>query len=262
MTYFGFLAIFVLLPIILLTVILRWQNKPQPPTFGAFNCWLVLLVHIVIAVVYTSPWDNYLVATGVWWYDPALVTGITIGWVPIEEYTFFVVQPILTGIWLILLMRNRVGISGRAMDFRPNLNRTATIALAVLWLASTILLLSGLDATTYLTLELSWALIPIGVQIAFGADILWHHRKLVAAALIPSTLYLAATDAVAIGSGTWTIDPVQSTGVLLGGILPIEEFIFFLITNILIVFGMTLALSSDSRDRINRLLELRSRTAL
>ena len=23
--------------------------------------------------VYTTPWDNYLVATNVWWYDPALV---------------------------------------------------------------------------------------------------------------------------------------------------------------------------------------------
>ena len=30
----------------------------------------------MIAVVYTTHWDNYLVATRVWWYDPALVSGI------------------------------------------------------------------------------------------------------------------------------------------------------------------------------------------
>jgi lycopene cyclase domain-containing protein len=59
----------------------------------------------VIAVVYTTPWDNYLVATGVWWYDPQLVTGLVLGWVPIEEYTFFIVQPILAGLWLLMLMR-------------------------------------------------------------------------------------------------------------------------------------------------------------
>jgi lycopene cyclase domain-containing protein len=66
-------------------------------------------LHVVIALVYTTPWDNYLVATNVWWYDPELVTGIVIGWVPIEEYTFFILQPILGGLWIFFL-RNRMTI--------------------------------------------------------------------------------------------------------------------------------------------------------
>jgi len=75
--------------------------------------------------------------------------------------------------------------------------------------------------------------------------VLWHQRRLVAMALLPPMLYLVVADALAINSGTWTIAPAQSTGVMLGGVLPIEELIFFGLTNVLIVFGMTLFLAID-----------------
>ena len=52
----------------------------------------------MVAVLYTTPWDNYLVATGVWWYDPHLVAGLVLGWVPIEEYTFFILQTLAMGL--------------------------------------------------------------------------------------------------------------------------------------------------------------------
>ena len=88
------------------------------------------------------------------------------------------------------------------------------------------------------------------IQLGFGADILWRYRSLVAVGLIPTTLYLAFADALAIQSGTWTIDPVQSVGWLLGGILPIEEFLFFFLTNLLVVFGVTLVLAEESQARV------------
>ena len=73
------------------------------------------------------------------------------------------------------------------------------------------------------------------------------------AALLPPWLYLSAADFLAIGAGTWTIDPAQTTGVLLGGVLPIEEVIFFLLTNVLIVFGMVLLLGMD-RSALNEVI--------
>ena len=60
---------------------------------------------VLIAVAYTTPWDNYLVATNVWWYDESLVTGLKLGWVPIEEYTFFVLQTLMTGLWTLAVMQ-------------------------------------------------------------------------------------------------------------------------------------------------------------
>ena len=90
MTYFGVLIWFIGIPLIVLaavTAVDARRGRTSPPL-----AWVVLAAHVVIALSYTTPWDNYLVATRVWWYDPALVAGITLGWVPIEEYTFFVVQ--------------------------------------------------------------------------------------------------------------------------------------------------------------------------
>ncbi|MBN8501714.1 MAG: lycopene cyclase domain-containing protein, partial [Sphingomonadales bacterium] len=66
-----------------------------PDAWRSRSVWITILVQVVIAVVYTTPWDNYLVATRVWWYNPGLVTGFVIGYVPIEEYTFFVLQTVL-----------------------------------------------------------------------------------------------------------------------------------------------------------------------
>ena len=95
------------------------------------------------------------------------------------------------------------------------------------------------------------------LQLAFGADILWRHRRLVLLAWLPTILYLSAADAVAIGAGTWTIDPAQSLNIFLGGILPVEELLFFGLTNALLTFGMVLVLARQSQERLNAELQRR-----
>lgn len=274
MTYFGFLAQFLGIPLLLLVLLTWWDQRrglSLPPHLHSWPARAVIIGHIVVAVLYTTPWDNYLVATGVWWYNPALVTGITLGWVPLEEYTFFVLQTLAMGLWIVWLAKrigstvtsgpdqqapkgNRRLGSGAAATGASRAGRiTATATVGLLWLISTLVLFSGWAPGTYLTLILSWALLPIMIQLALGADILWHYRKLVAWALLPATLYLCLADALAIGSGTWTIDPAQSTG-LHFGVLPLEEAIFFLMTNTLVVFGMVLVLALASQGRAPRAL--------
>ena len=97
MSYFLFLVLFVILPALIALGVLRFRLSRLE--------WVLIGVHALIALIYTTPWDNYLVANRIWWYDPDLVTGIVFGWVPIEEYTFFLVQPVLSGAWLVLLTR-------------------------------------------------------------------------------------------------------------------------------------------------------------
>ena len=252
MSYFGFLLRFLMIPIALLAG-LAWidmrRGRKSAESLQAWPMLTAIMLHVLIAVVYTTPWDNYLVATNVWWYDPALVTGITFGWVPIEEYTFFVLQPIMTGLWLWLLMRYLPIATGEPL--RGSLRVNSVIVLGILWAIMLVMLLSGWRPGTYLALELVWALPPIMLQVGFGADILWRYRRLVALAIIPTTLYLAFADALAINFGTWTIDPAQSLNIFLGGVLPIEEFVFFLITNVLVVFGVTLISAEVSHYRLD-----------
>lgn len=253
MTYFGFLAIFLIVPILILLALARRDAQhglTLPAAFGAFSAKTAVLLHVIIALIYTTPWDNYLVATRVWWYDPNLVTGIVFGWVPIEEYTFFILQPIFTGLWLLFWLRR---YTGEAKHGGQTARTVALMALTAVWLIMIGILITGWQPGTYLALELGWALPPILLQIWFGGHVLWQHRRLVLTALVPPTIYLALADTLAIRAGTWTIDPAQSLHWLIGGILPIEELIFFLLTNTLVVFGMTLLLAASSQTRLNQL---------
>jgi putative membrane protein len=257
MTYFDFLIIFLLIPIaILLAVTLRdhARGRQIPVAMHAWPPAAAILLHSVIALLYTTIWDNYLVATRVWWYDPALVNGLTIAYVPIEEYTFFILQPVLAGLWLLFLLR-RLDLPPEKMwgSAATRLRFWTVATTAVIWLGSVMLLASGWQPGVYMGLELAWALPPIALQLAFGADIIWRYRRLVALVIIPMTLYLSAADAIAINGGIWTINPAKSVHLLLGGILPIEEFLFFLLTNTLLTFGVTLVLARDSHERIKEL---------
>ncbi len=254
MSYFGFLIIFLVIPILILSG-LMWLDKRQgrrlSPQLGQWSPTIVLVAHIVVAVAYTTPWDNYLVANRIWWYDPDLVTGIVFGWVPIEEYTFFVLQPIFTGLWLLFVARRLSPVPEREISARPHpLRRTSTLLLFSLWLVSVAILIVNWLPGTYLALELVWAIPPIMLQMSFGADILWHHRRLVLWSLLPTTIYLSLADALAIASGTWTINPARSLQIYLGGVLPLEELLFFALTNILLVFGIVLVLARESHVRL------------
>jgi lycopene cyclase domain-containing protein len=256
MTYFGFLAQFVVIPLAILgglTLYDRWRGCALPKRLGDLPAWIALAAHVLVALLYTTPWDNYLVATSVWWYDPQLVTGVTLGWVPIEEYTFFVLQTLLTGLWLLWLARHLPPPIDAPL--RPKLRWITASITGLIWLASVIGLLSGWKPGVYLTIQLAWALPPIIFQLAFGADILWRYRGVVLLTLVPATLYLGAVDAVAIDAGTWTIDPAQSLEIYLGGVLPLEEFTFFLVTNTLVAFGMTLVLARESLERTPQRLQ-------
>lgn len=265
MTYLAVLAWFVVPPTIL--ALLLWARmtasgrtgmdhrtdaaEARPDGLPVHKGWLAAVTLAVIAVVYTTPWDNYLVANRVWWYDPSLVLGITLGWVPLEEYTFFVVQSLLTG-FLTLNLVYRLRPSG-APASPSALRRWATLGILALWAVSALMLFSGWRPGTYLSLILVWALPAVALQFAFGADILVAHRRTYLTALALPTIYLWLVDYLAISAGTWTIDPEQTTGVLLG-VLPLEEMVFFLVTNVLVAGGVTLIAVPESRRRARRLL--------
>ncbi|MBI2759323.1 MAG: lycopene cyclase domain-containing protein [Chloroflexi bacterium] len=251
MTYFGFLLGFLFIPILVFLAITLWDNKNNKPIIGFKNgraVWTAIGIHVLLAVVYTTPWDNYLVATGVWYYNPKLVTGIVFGYVPIEEYTFFVAETIFSGLWWWFLARR---LSSPITEFKlsKKLIAIASGILILIWIVFTYLFFSDNQPIMYLSITLFWALPAILPQLLFGADILWHYRKLVALAILVPGTYLSLMDIVALKATTWSISPTHTTGILFFGILPLEEVVFFFITNVLIVFGMTLLLANVSAGR-------------
>ena len=134
---------------------------------------------------------------------------------------------------------------------RKHVRLGVTFALGLLWILSVAALAAGWTSATYLALIGIWALPPIMLQTGFGADILWRDNRRVAVGLLPAVIYLSLADALAIRSGTWTINPDKSLNVYLGSILPIEEFVFFIATNLLIVFSVSLVMSEIGRRRVS-----------
>lgn len=259
MTYFGFLLRFLCIPILVFLAINYLDNKNRKQIIGFRNgraVWVGIAIHILLAVVYTTPWDNYLVATGVWYYNPDLVTGLVLGYVPIEEYTFFVLETILSGLWWWFLarrisplpMEEGAGVREKFELNKPLIYMSACLLVA-LWLISTYLFFFGAARWTYLSIILFWALPAILPQLLFGADILWHYRKLVFLGIMIPGTYLSLMDILALRETTWSISPSQTTGILFFGTLPLEEVVFFFITNVMIIFGMTLLLADVSQER-------------
>ncbi|RXK36228.1 hypothetical protein M231_06498 [Tremella mesenterica] len=86
LTYIQVHLCFILPPIFLLFALLR-------PVLGRRDVIKIIFL-TVIATVYTTPWDNWLIAQSGWAYPKGSVL-LTIGYIPIEEHLFFILQPIL-----------------------------------------------------------------------------------------------------------------------------------------------------------------------
>lgn len=192
-----------------------------------------------LATIWATPWDNYMVATGVWDYPADGVVG-TIGYIPLEEQLFFILQPLMT-----------VGLLGLLRDGRRSSPAPGTLPTHRRLghgLAAGLLVVSALAAglhlagrAPYLTSIIAWFGPILALQVGVGFAWLWARRRLVTAAILTPTLYLCLADAIAIDQKYWTINPEATIGVEVVG-LPFEEAAFFLVTNTVVVGGALLYL--------------------
>ncbi len=92
---------------------------------------------------------------------------------------------------------------------------------------------------TYLVFELAWAVPVIAGMWAISHELLWRAWRLLAVGTLVPTVYFSAADAVAIHNHIWTLNPGRIVGLRLGP-LPLEEAIFFLLTNLMTAQGLVL----------------------
>ena len=229
MSYACFLLCFIAPPTVALALLLR-RRPPRAPAYASGIPILAL-----IAFVYTTPWDQYLVARGIWTYPGDRVVA-TLGGVPVEEYVFFVAQTLLVGLWTWWLrgrmplrtVRSKGGAKARTAIFA---------ACAAAWAGCWHLL--GHPPGTYAALILLWALPPLCLQWIFAPGVLAANARFVAIAVATAGGYLSAADAYALADGIWSITETTSLGWKLGNV-PAEEILFFTITSLLVVQGLVL----------------------
>ncbi len=229
MTYLFFHLRFILPLIVIL-----WLLLPRQQTYRRMGPLSIITLSL-LAFVYATPWDNWLVANAIWSYGDDRVLA-TIGYVPVEEYLFFILQPMLTGLWFYLMLAN---IPAQWVDGGSRGVRWGAAALLLVAAALSGLLLLAPDNYRYLAMILVWACPVLALHWAIGGDQLLRNAWLCLAAIVPPTVYLGIADRFAIQAGVWHITEQTSTQIMVFG-LPVEELLFFFITNIMVVQGLLL----------------------
>jgi 15-cis-phytoene synthase/lycopene beta-cyclase len=194
-------------------------------------------------VVSTTPWDSYLIRRKIWTYPPHVIIGPRLFQIPAEEIFFFMIQTYNTSLLYLILSRpvfypsylSCCKTSRRALGFYQNFGH-AILTLCIL--VGGALIWKGGEGT-YLGLILAWAgPFALFLWIISSQFLIALPSTTVLAPIAIPTFYLWIVDRIALKRGTWAIESGTKLGIHLWDGLEIEEAIFFLATNTLIVFGL------------------------
>lgn len=237
MTYFYFLLVFVVLPAVLITAsFYLFVARADDARFPSTRHWCGTLILALIALIWTTPWDNLIIARGVWSYGEARVLG-TIGLVPIEEYGFMFLMPFFNASILAFIIHRFPVQRTRWREAQRPARVRVLLIYCVLWLIALTCL--QFEKGFYLCSTLVWFLPPLALQAVFDPSALRRHRSRILAGTLAPTAYLCLVDAYAIHDGIWTIHSDTRTGIECFG-LPFEEAFFFSITSWLLARGLVL----------------------
>jgi lycopene cyclase domain-containing protein len=90
---------------------------------------------------------------------------------------------------------------------------------------------------TYLGVLLFILLTTLPLELYLGVRV-WRRPRRLALTLVPVVVVFVLWDLYAIANDHWFFDPQQTTGVLLFGLLPIEELLFFMVVPIAAVMTL------------------------
>ena len=70
MTYLDFILFFLLIPIVVIGLMYKlfYSDYKFP--------YAIVFILSIIALSYTIPWDNYLIVSGIWYYDRSLISSL------------------------------------------------------------------------------------------------------------------------------------------------------------------------------------------
>ncbi|KAJ6035914.1 phytoene synthase, partial [Penicillium herquei] len=195
---------------------------------------------VIVSVLATTPWDSYLVRNKVWTYPETSVSGMTLFSVPIEEVFFFCIQTYNTSMIYTIVTRRLV-----MPAYLKKSDRMARISVALLLALLTVIGVGAFQAGgkyTYIGMILGWACSWLLFQwiVCSHLAINLPIKELLISVMLPTT-FLWMVDTLSLGNGTWVIENSTKLDIQVWGKLDIEEALFFLVTNIMIVQGMIIA---------------------
>ena len=241
-TYLRFHLIFNLPPLALLAAL----NWPEPWTHGEK---LALGLVLLAVLVFTTPWDNLAAKWGIWGF-PREKYSLRIGYLPVEEYAFFLLQSLNVMLAVrALFLFFPDWLTGQETALGPwtlqclgaSVIPWGLVALQLRWLRR-----KAGPRVNY-AIHLAWFLPVIYAQWVLAPYLFWEHAGLLALVTGAFGVYYTLADLAAVRAGTWFFDEKQITGVKLAGLLPWEEIAFFFLTSLLVAQSYLLLLPGDQR---------------
>jgi lycopene cyclase domain-containing protein len=236
-TYLRFHWIFNI-PLLVFLVLAGWREHLS---YGAMHAMGYVLVAVF---VFTTPWDNLAVRRGIWGFPPNKYQG-RIGYLPVEEYLFFLLQSlnVMFGVralfwlhpgWHLLINTTLTGWSWLCL----------AAAIPVWIVLGQRLRQWGRERGPRMNyvLHLAWFLPVIYLQWSLEPELLARHAGLLLIVTLGFGVYYTIADLVAVQTGLWFFDEKQITGVKIGGSLPWEEAAFFFLTSLLVAQSFLLLL--------------------
>ncbi len=242
MSYLGFHFIFNL-PLIVLLWLLAVGNPMSSQHLAATG------IVMAIVVVFTTPWDNYAIAKGVWDFPENKIL-FRIAWCPIEEYAFFVIQSLEAILLFHVLQQSLPGSDVAVIPFHDPQFWIPAACIGVAWIVIGRCPAKRLGNGTrfhYGFHLLYWFLPVLALQWALAWPLFLANIAILAAATGLLGTYLCVADLVAIKHGIWFFDEKQITGHKLMGVLPWEEIAFFYLTSLIVVQSYLLFLPGPLR---------------
>jgi len=253
MMTFGRFLLFLLVPILWLA----WRERRTltPP-------YLLTVLGVAFgSVLYTAPWDNWLIVHHVWWFDWNRCWGLAVGALPVEELLFYVLIITLAGLWTHFLYEQWKPVFGPTPK-RPELKYYPASIVMLLWLADAYYLIhltTIWPKAVFLAQCLIITLPALAIQCLVCGDLLWHRRKFAFFATLPVGLWLTLTAGTStFGTDLWTVNPQYSFW-RVPGLLPVEMLLFYQLAAALMVLPATTLVAVDHeyfQDALNRLGKL------
>ncbi len=237
MTYWQF-HLFFTIPLFCIMIAIS-RNNPFANTKKAKTGMLLLLL---LATTYTTPWDSYLIHQNIWSYEPGRVLG-TLFKIPFEEYFFFFIQTVIGCCFTAWVLKKTKSSKDHKLQITPwhlgslFIALSMTIALGLAWPESSDL--------RYLALIVFWALPVLFLQWSLGLPVLIKEKKSWMISVLSLTVYFCLADSFAVQQEIWVFPSETISGWKLFNILPIEEALFFLVTNLMVVQGFILFTTVD-----------------
>jgi lycopene cyclase domain-containing protein len=242
MTYLRFHLIFNLPLLVLLAAL----TGMVPWTVEEITAFGVVLLAVMI---FTTPWDNLAAKWGIWGF-PREKYSLRIGYLPVEEYAFFLLQSanVMLAVralfhylpdWQVGL-ETAVGMP-QLICLGASLVPWGIVALNLRWLRR-----KAGPRVNY-AIHLAWFLPVIYLQWILAPQLFWMHLGLLMLLTAAFGIYYTLADLAAVRAGTWFFDEKQITGIKFFGVLPWEEIAFFFLTSLLVAQSYLLLLPGELR---------------